>query len=71
MGGREGFNLFHKFGRRHFFRRGILGDKWARSHVINDTFGKYICKILGHTDTFETDDYPKPRTLCKRCFMED
>lgn len=70
MSSREGFNLFHKFGRKHFFRRGLFGDRWARDYVLRDTFGRYICAILGHTKkTFETDDEP-PRIICLRCFRE-
>jgi len=67
---REGFNLFSKFGRYYFFRRGMFGDKWARQYVLQDTFGRYICKILGHSKkTFETDDIP-PEIICFRCFRK-
>ena len=67
MASREGFNLFHKFGRQYFFRRGILGDKWARRYVLQDTFGRYICKIVGHTKkTYITADN---REICYRCFQ--
>jgi hypothetical protein len=37
---REGFDLFSRYGRLYFFRRGILGDRWARKFVLLDTFGK-------------------------------
>lgn len=39
-GCREGFDLFNRYGRRHFFRRGLFGDQWARCHVLGDTFGE-------------------------------
>lgn len=66
--GREGFNLFHRLGRRCFFKRGILGDPWARKYVLRDTFGRYVCMIIGHSkNTFLTDDDP-PRKVCNRCF---
>jgi hypothetical protein len=64
---REGFDLFNSFGRKHFFKRGLLGDKWARHYVLKDTLGKYICKIIGHSKTFNTDDIP-PNKCCLRCF---
>lgn len=66
---REGFNLFHKFGRRHFFKRGLFGDKWARMFVLKDTLGRYVCRIIGHAESFENDDDP-PKKICCRCFME-
>jgi hypothetical protein len=63
---REGFDLFSKFGRKYFFRRGLFGDKWARKYVLNDTFGRYVCKAFGHSKkTFLTDE---KETICLRCF---
>jgi len=65
-GCRQNFNLFSTQGRESFFSRGIIGDEWARQFVFNDTFGKYICKLMGHAKTFITDD-PQPEIRCSRC----
>lgn len=68
MASREGFNLFHKYGKRNFFRRGILGDKWARRYVLRDTFGRYVCQLIGHTaKTYKAED---SKLICFRCFQE-
>ena len=69
MTNREGFNLLHKFGRYHFFQRGLFGDKWARQYVLQDTFAKYVCMIIGHGKTFKTGDYP-PIICCYRCLQQ-
>ncbi len=64
---REGFDLFSRIGRRCFFRRGVFGDKWARTYVWTDTFGHHICALLGHSrSNYATDDSP-PRKICRRC----
>ena len=49
---RESFNLFTKYGRRNFFKRGILGDKLARKCALKDmisyikhTIRKYFYRI--------------------------
>lgn len=69
MPGREGFNLFSKWGRLYFFKRGLFGDKGARNYVLQDTFGRFICKVIGHGKTFETDDFV-PEDCCLRCFQK-
>lgn len=62
---RQNFNLFSRMGRRSFFGCGIFGDKWARGYVLQDTFGRYICSLIGHAkNTFEAED----RVICFRCF---
>jgi len=63
--GREGFDLFHKYGRYYFFRRGIFGDKWARKFVLQDTFGRFICALIGHAKTFKTEE---GQNCCYRCY---
>lgn len=69
---RENFNLFKKYGIHNFFRRGIFGDKWARQFVLQDTFGKFVCMILGHSKkTFNylsEDDYKSVVKVCFRCY---
>jgi hypothetical protein len=68
MDNRQGFNLFTKIGRENFFEGGLLGYEWARQFVLQDTFGKFICAIFGHSrKTFLTDDYP-PEKVCFRCY---
>ena len=63
---REGFNLFSKTGRENFFRRGILGDKLARHYVIADTFGRFYCRLFGHSkEVFEDND---GNPICPRCY---
>lgn len=69
---REGVNLFTKNGRKSFFKRGIAvlfskRNKGIRNYMWKDTFGKYICAIIGHAKIFETDDCP-PNKVCRRCY---
>lgn len=68
---RQGYNLFTKIGRKNFFEVGIFGDKWARSYVLQDTFGRYICKLIGHSkrtfDYRDSDDEDAIK-ICSRCF---
>ena len=69
---REGFNLFNKYGFQNFFRRGVLGDKFARRLVIKDTFTvvfRWICRIFGHPKWSWTDWENGERwKICHRCF---
>jgi len=68
MSYRDGFNLLNKYGRRNFFSRGILGDRWARRYVLKDTFGGYICAIFGHSKhRFKRED---GSIICDRCYKE-
>jgi len=72
MCSRENFNLLSKISRKHFFRRGLIGDKWAREYVLQDTFGRFVCKIIGHGETFTSDSYDvvdneTPYKICYRC----
>jgi len=54
---REGFNLFRKQQRKNFFRGGLFGTKWSRQYVLQDTFGRYVCRLLGHSKkTYDTTD---------------
>lgn len=71
MASREGYDLFNKWGRRAFFRHGLFGDRWARKHVLIDTFGHHICAIIGHSKrTWEWDDGIGIRhAICARCGM--
>lgn len=58
---REGHDLFHRFGRRHFvadLRRGHFNG-----HVWRDTFGRFACWLLGH-DCYFTRDWD---WVCRRC----
>jgi hypothetical protein len=65
---RQGFDLFHPYGRKAFFRSGILGDKWGRRYVLQDTFGKFICKIKGHKLFNSADDIKNyVEASCSRC----
>lgn len=63
---REGYNLFNKYGRRVLFRN-LLRGRVDWHYVWTDTFGRYICRVIGHSKTFETDDIP-PKKCCLRCF---
>lgn len=64
---RENFNLFSKIGRECFFRGGMFGCSWSRGYVLQDTFGRFVCAIFGHSKTFKTD-YPSEK-VCFRCFQ--
>lgn len=66
---REGFDLFRKIGRHHFFGRGLLGDKWARRYVVLDTLGHHICALLGHPKGSSKTRYvtDEGEVVCKRC----
>ncbi|KKS07451.1 MAG: hypothetical protein UU61_C0016G0020 [Parcubacteria group bacterium GW2011_GWB1_41_4] len=72
MCSRENFNLLSKISRRYFFQRGLIGDKWARAHVLQDTFGRFVCKIIGHGKTFTVGlgevDNETPYKVCLRCY---
>ena len=60
---REGYDLFHKYGRMHFRKNGW---KWAKQYVLQDTLGHHICPIIGHSKkTFQNDENEK---ICMRCF---
>ncbi|TET16309.1 MAG: hypothetical protein E3J81_03540 [Dehalococcoidia bacterium] len=68
---RQGFDLFNKYGRRAFFHPGVFGDRWGRQFVLQDTFGRYVCKLLGHSKkTYEVEDYEEDYicVVCKRCY---
>ena len=69
MANREGFDLFNKSGRIHFFNRGFFGDKWARGLVLQDTFGRWVCKFIGHSKNTFFTDYPKEE-ICYRCYRK-
>lgn len=67
---REGFDLFNKGQRKNFFRKGIFGDKFARHYVLKDTFGKYVCKMFGHSrKIYNLEDCDGTKfKLCDRCY---
>lgn len=61
---RMAFNLFSKIGRENFIWE-IKRNHRIPSIFWKDTFGKYVCKIIGHTETtFESDG----SKYCYRCF---
>lgn len=68
---REGFNLFNKYQRANFFRRGLFGDRWARENVFGDTFrfvARWFCKCFGHGKVSWMDwEDGKREQLCHRC----
>ncbi len=47
MGDREGFDLFHKFGRKHIWKH-LKRYKSIPNYFWGDTFGRFGCWILGH-----------------------
>ena len=62
---REGFDLFHKFGRRNFWRDLKLGR--INNHVWRDTFGRFTCMVLGHKRyDSNAGGYPE-EWACRRC----
>ena len=58
---REGFNLFNKGGRKHFFGRGILGNKpaWLFENQPRDTMYNsrmnQICPNCEESDFYKTN----------------
>jgi hypothetical protein len=62
---REGYDLFHKPGRYHFFRdlkRGRFNHlMWC------DTFGQVLCKIIRHNVYNAADDSSDYEPACTRC----
>jgi len=68
---REGFDLFSKFGMINFLNRFWREKRKQHGcwhYVWLDTFGKYVCRLFGHSKKrFKTDDAP-PMTVCCRCF---
>ncbi len=55
---REGFDLFTKYGRQHFFK------SWNWHYMWGDTFNQIICIFKGHIkyDAGEGD------YACRRCY---
>lgn len=64
---RPSYNLLKRYGWSNLFRYGAWKKKWAWYYAPRDTFGKFICPIIGHGKTFTTED---KRVICKRCFRE-
>lgn len=60
-------------GRHFFFKGGIFGTKWSRHYMWIDTFGHYICALIGHSKKTYLwhDDGPhgvgEKRLICLRC----
>jgi hypothetical protein len=69
MADRQTFNLLNRYGRANFFRRGVLGDEWARRFVLGDTLGRFICAVIGHGKTFKAShgDGWHYDVVCSRC----
>lgn len=69
MGQRQGYDLFTKMGRKNFFRKGLLGDKWSRANALTDTLGHHICALLGHSEETYEHGYQGEgkRIVCCRC----
>mgnify|MGYP001572227738 CR=1 FL=1 len=71
MASRENFNLISRYGRQNFFRKGILGDRWARENVVGDTFRwalRMMCALKGHGNTKFMDwENGISGELCLRC----
>ena len=61
---REGFNLFLPQGRVHFVKHGGLFSADVRRYIPQDTFGRFICGVLGHATMFWIGD----DLVCYRCF---
>lgn len=61
---REGYDLFNKWGRRHFIRDLKAGR--FNSYVWRDTFGRFACRVLGH-DVYDSNPGGTPEPACKRC----
>lgn len=62
MDGREGFNLFSKYGRQHFQGKKLKHIPWK--YVFIDTVLPQVCKLIGHRPVYvKRDDF----TYCRRC----
>jgi hypothetical protein len=61
---RLNYNLLSKTGLTNFINGGY-GHRQTRKWAFNDTFGRVICLIIGHTKTFVWDGDGK--TYCIRC----
>ena len=62
---REGFDLFHKFGRQSAWRY-ISRGRWP-SYLWLDTFGKFRCILTGHGHYVSDYDNSKPNWACRKC----
>jgi len=62
---RQNFDITKKWGRKHFWRyfKKDLFDKWAWRYMLQDTFGRYLCILIGHKP-FENDE---GYMFCARC----
>ena len=65
MASRDNFDLFTKWGRDNFFRSGLVGDNHSRHYAKIDTFGHYICAVVGHGDVWESQE--EEIIICLRC----
>ena len=54
---REGFNIFHKYGRRHLWKAARSGRlRYARQYVFRDTFTPWICWLSGGHEFYWAPD---------------
>lgn len=60
MASREGYDIFSKYGRQHFWRD--LRRRRFNGYVWRDTLGRFVCAVLGHREYMS--DYDR---ACKRC----
>jgi hypothetical protein len=75
---REGFDMFTKWGWKHFLARPWRALKYNREYIWKDTLGHHICALIGHCvrarDMFETESWHPalqrevPCLICKRCY---
>lgn len=63
--GREGFDLFNKFGRKAFWN--YLKRGRFQSDMWRDTFGRFACWFLGHDRYNAAMANEPPEYACKRC----
>lgn len=69
---RKGYNVFNKYCRMNIWQD--IKDRWwwgIREFLLRDSFGRYVCRIVGHGTTFESEPYDPPVIhYCLRCFQE-
>lgn len=65
---RQGYNLFNKHCHHAIWDSLKRGRLLTSEYFWKDSFGRFVCKVIGHASTFDTDDIP-PEKICRRCYQ--
>lgn len=65
---RQGFNAFNPYGRQAIWHHLKRGPKWWRHIYWSDTFGQFVCAVVGH-NRYDCSDPGRAgeEFACRRC----